>query len=164
MTSSGSGPSGDIFDVKRIRRLIELMNEHELGEIDLRQSDQRIRLRRGLDPVITTGPVRASAAAPSASAGGEMAAPAAPKADDKDIAFVKSPMVGTFYHAPSPDAQPFVKVGDHVGPQSTVCVVEAMKVFNEIPAEVSGQIVAVLVENGEPVEYNQPLFKGDTRK
>ena len=87
-----------------------------------------------------------------------------PKVDDKDMAFVKSPMVGTFYLSPSPDAQPFVKVGDHVGPQTTVCVVEAMKVFNEIPAEISGQIVAVLIENGESVEFNQPMFKVDTRK
>jgi acetyl-CoA carboxylase biotin carboxyl carrier protein len=162
MTSSGSGPSGDIFDVKRIRRLIELMNEHELNEIDLRQADQRIRLRKGSEPIITAAPPRLAVAA--ASAGGDTAPAAISKVDDKDLAFVKSPMVGTFYPAPSPEAQPFVKVGDHVGPQTTVCVVEAMKVFNEIPAEVSGQIVAVLVENGEPVEFGQPLFKVDTRK
>lgn len=162
MTTSGSGPSGDIFDVKRIRRLIELMNEHELNEVDLRQADQRIRLRKGAEPIITAGPARPVAAA--AGAAPEAAALAAPKADDKDMAFVKSPMVGTFYLSPSPDAQAFVKVGDHVGPQTTVCVVEAMKVFNEIPAEISGQIVAVLIENGESVEFNQPLFKVDTRK
>ena len=86
------------------------------------------------------------------------------KVDDASVAIVKSPMVGTFYTAPSPDVAAFVKVGDHVGPTSTVCVIEAMKVFNEIPAEVSGQIVAVLVENGEPVEFGQPLFKVDTKK
>src|SRR5580698_567329 len=154
---------GDIFDVKRIRRLIELMNEHELNEIDLRQADQRIRLRKGAEPIVTAGPVRL-AAAPTAGPAGESAPAALPKADDKDMAFVKSPMVGTFYLSPSPDAQPFVKVGDHVGPQTTVCVVEAMKVFNEIPAEISGQIVAVLIENGESVEFNQPMFKVDTRK
>jgi acetyl-CoA carboxylase biotin carboxyl carrier protein len=161
MTSSGSGPSGDIFDVKRIRRLIELMNEHELNEVDLRQADQRIRLRKGAEPIITGPAMRPPAAAGAAP---PEATSAPPKTDDKDIAFVKSPMVGTFYTAPSPDAQPFIKVGDHVGPESTVCVVEAMKVFNEIPAEVSGQIVAVLVENGEPVEFGQALFKVDTRK
>ncbi len=164
MTSSGSGPSGDIFDVKRIRRLIELMNEHELNEIDLRQADQRIRLRKGAEPMITAGPVRPAAAPGRPDLAGDPASAAVPKADDKDTAFVKSPMVGTFYHAPSPESPPFVKVGDHVGPQTTVCMVEAMKVFNEIPAEVSGQIVAVLVENGEPVEFGQPLFKVDTRK
>ena len=73
-------------------------------------------------------------------------------------------MVGTFYASASPDSPPFIKVGDHVGPQTTVCMVEAMKVFNEIPAEVSGQIVAVCVENGEPVEFGQVLFKVDPRQ
>ncbi len=73
-------------------------------------------------------------------------------------------MVGTFYASPNPESPPFVKVGDHVGPTTTVCVIEAMKVFNEIPAEVSGQVVAVLVDNGEPVEFGQPLFKVDPRK
>jgi acetyl-CoA carboxylase biotin carboxyl carrier protein len=73
-------------------------------------------------------------------------------------------MVGTFYCSPNPESPAFVKVGDHVGPTTTIGVIEAMKVFNEIPADKSGQIVAVLVENGEPVEYNQPLFKIDTRK
>ena len=71
-------------------------------------------------------------------------------------------MVGTFYAAPDPDSPPYVKVGDHVGPETTVCIVEAMKVFNQIPAEVSGKILTVLVENGESVEYGQPLFKVDT--
>jgi acetyl-CoA carboxylase biotin carboxyl carrier protein len=163
MTSSGSGSSGDIFDVKRIRRLVELMNEHELAEIDLRQADQRIRLRKGGEPLVTTAPVRsAPAAAAESSPASAIAAPA--KVDGKDTIVIKSPMVGTFYASASPDTPPFVKVGDHVGPQTTVCLVEAMKVFNEIPAEVSGQIVAVCVETGEPVEFNQPLFKVDARQ
>ena len=72
--------------------------------------------------------------------------------------------MGTFYAAPDPDAPPFVKVGDHVGPETTVCIVEAMKVFNEIPSEVAGKIVAVLARNGEPVEFGQPMFKVDTRQ
>jgi acetyl-CoA carboxylase biotin carboxyl carrier protein len=148
MASSGAN-QGDIFDVKRIRRLVELMNEHELSEIDLRQADQRIRLRKGGEPLVTMVPARAegssAAAGPSTSRSeqGGQAPPA--KADEQHIAVIKSPMVGTFYAAPSPDALPFIKVGDHVGPQSTVCVVEAMKVFNEIPAEVACHITAVLV-------------------
>ena len=77
---------------------------------------------------------------------------------------IKSPMVGTFYSAPEPDAAPFVKVGDHVGPETVVCIVEAMKVFNQIPAEVSGRIVSVLAENGAPVEFGQPLFRVDKRE
>jgi acetyl-CoA carboxylase biotin carboxyl carrier protein len=83
---------------------------------------------------------------------------------EEHIALIKSPMVGTFYAASDPDSGPYVKVGDPVGPDTTVCIVEAMKVFNEIPAEVSGKIVAVLVENGEPVEFGQPMFKVDTRQ
>jgi acetyl-CoA carboxylase biotin carboxyl carrier protein len=165
MTSSGSGSSGDIFDVKRIRRLVELMNEHELAEIDLRQADQRIRLRKGGEPLVTAAPVRAASAPATAAESGSASAIAPPaKVDDKDIVVVKSPMVGTFYASASPDSPAFVKVGDHVGPQTTVCLVEAMKVFNEIPAEVSGQIVAVCVETGEPVEFGQALFKVDTRQ
>ena len=170
MTSSGSGSSGDIFDVKRIRRLVELMNEHELAEIDLRQADQRIRLRKGGEPVVSAAPVRPASAPVAAAESSPASAITAPaKTDDKHIVAITSPMVGTFYASASPDSPPFVKVGDHVGPQTTVCLVEAMKVFNEIPAEVSGQgvsgkIVAVCVETGEPVEFNQPLFKVDARQ
>ncbi|MEX2114228.1 MAG: acetyl-CoA carboxylase biotin carboxyl carrier protein [Pirellulales bacterium] len=157
-----AGPSpreGDIFDVKRIRRLVELMNEHELAEIDLRQADQRIRIRKGGEPIITAAAPRSADNAPAAPA-----AAVAAVAADEALLLVKSPMIGTFYAAPSPDAPAYVKVGDHVGPTTTVCTIEAMKVFNEIPAEVSGQVVAVLVENGEPVEFGQPLFKIDPRK
>lgn len=163
--SSASAASGDIFDVKRIRRLVELMNEHDLSEVDLRQGDQRIKIRKGHDSVVTVGPMQTTA--PAAAAPAPSPAPAAgvaANADPASVSIVKSPMVGTFYTSPSPDTAPFVKVGDHVGPSTTVCVIEAMKVFNEIPAEVSGQVVAVLVENGEPVEFGQPLFKVDTKK
>jgi acetyl-CoA carboxylase biotin carboxyl carrier protein len=155
--------SGDIFDVKRIRRLVELMNEHDLAEVDLRQADQRIRIRKGGEPIVTSAPPR-SAAAPAAApaAGGESSGGAAKS--DEGLAMIKSPMIGTFFASSSPESPPFVKVGDHVGPTTTVCIIEAMKVFNEIPAEISGQIVALLVENGEPVEFGQPLFKVDPRK
>ena len=163
--AGGGASQGDIFDVKRIRRLVELMNEHELNEIDLRQADQRIRIRKGGEPLVSM-PARGQASAANAEQASAPPAqpPAAAKPSDEHLAIIRSPMVGTFYAAPSPDASPFVKVGDHIGPQSTVCVIEAMKVFNEIPAEVSGSIAAVLVDNGEPVEFGQPLFKVDTRK
>ena len=89
-------------------------------------------------------------------------APAAAKADaDAGMVVIKSPMVGTFYRASGPDASPFIKVGDRIGPDKTVCIIEAMKVFNEIPAGVSGQVVAILVENGAPIEFGQPLVKVD---
>jgi acetyl-CoA carboxylase biotin carboxyl carrier protein len=158
---AGSGANqGDIFDVKRIRRLVELMNEHELAEVDLRQADQRIRIRKGGEPVITMGaPVHAAAPAHAAPA-----AASAPAADDSKLAVIKSPMIGTFFASASPETPPFVKVGDHVGPTTTVCIIEAMKVFNEIPAEVSGLVVQVLVDNNEPVEFGQPLFKIDPHK
>ncbi|WP_442481230.1 acetyl-CoA carboxylase biotin carboxyl carrier protein [Aeoliella sp. SH292] len=157
--AGGSNP-GDVFDVRKVRRLVELMNEHELAEIDLRQADQRIRLRKGGEPIVTAIPAApapaAPAAAPAPAAGAPAAAAPAPAATGKVI---KSPIVGTFYASPSPDAAAFVKVGDQVGPDTVVCIVEAMKVFNEVPAEMSGKIVAVLVETGDAVEYGQPLFR-----
>ncbi|TWU24646.1 Acetyl-CoA biotin carboxyl carrier [Bythopirellula polymerisocia] len=156
-----NGGSGDVFDVRKVRRLVELMNEHELAEVDLRQGDQRIRLRRGQEPVVTMGgapvpmaPAPAPAVAPPATA----VAPAA-AAEEANVAFVTSPMVGTFYLASSPESPPLVSVGDSVGSDTIVCIIEAMKVFNEIPAECSGKILARLVENGDPVEYGQKLFK-----
>jgi len=154
--------SGEIHDVKRLRRLVELMNEHDLGEIDLRDGDVRIRLRKRQDMVVggyEPRPAVSSAPAPKAAAADVAAA-----ASDAHLTIIKSPMVGTFFAAPNPDSPNFVKVGAHVGPDTTVCIIEAMKVFNEIPAECSGQVVAVLVGNGEPVEFNQPLFKIDPGK
>ena len=159
--------SGDIFDVRRIRRLVELMNDHDLAEIDLRDADIRIRIRKGHEPVIApmaASPVLPAAyePAPAKSAPSAPSSPAA--ASEEHLSVIKSIMVGTFFAAPSPDAPPFVKVGDRVGPETTICIIEAMKVFNEIPAGISGQIVAVLVESGDPVEFGQPLFKVDTRQ
>jgi acetyl-CoA carboxylase biotin carboxyl carrier protein len=155
--------TGDVFDVRKIRRLVELMNEHDLSEIDLRDADVRIRLRKGHDTVITSMAAPPSSPAPMAPAAPPAAAPAEKAADEKDVVLIKSIMVGTFFTSPSPDAPPFVKVGDHIGPDTTVCIIEAMKVFNEIPAGISGQIKAVLAQNGDPVEYGQPLFKVGTR-
>lgn len=154
----------DIFDVRKIRRLVELMKEHDLSQMDLRQGDMRIQLSRGAVAAGGDAVVRpiVSAPAPVSAPAEKLAAPPAAPAEEK-IVLIRSPMVGTFYSASSPDAPPYVKVNDHVGPETTVCIVEAMKVFNEIPAEVSGKIVAVLIENGEPVEFGQPLFKVDTR-
>jgi len=164
--SDSSSNSGDIFDMKKVRRLVELMEEHDLSEIDLKQGDQRIRLRRGPEVVSVGGAAtsHAPSTAPSRPMGGAAGAAAVQPAEDADLAVIKSPMVGTFYTAANPESPPFVKVGDHVGPDSVVCIIEAMKVFNEIPAEVAGQIAAVLVENGAPVEFGQPLFKVQARK
>ncbi|HEX4149933.1 MAG TPA: acetyl-CoA carboxylase biotin carboxyl carrier protein [Pirellulales bacterium] len=163
--SNASSGSGDIFDVRKIRRLVELMNEHDLGEMDLRDGDHRIRLRKHQDTVVASyEPRPQQAPAPATEARPAAPAAAEPARSEANMAVIKSPMVGTFFVSPSPEAPAFIKVGDHVGPETTVCIIEAMKVFNEIPAELAGQIVAVLVENGEPVEFNQPLFKVDTRQ
>jgi acetyl-CoA carboxylase biotin carboxyl carrier protein len=159
MASSGSSPD-DVFDVRRVRRLVELMQEFELAEIDLRQAEQRIRLRKDQEPVLVSGGY-APPAAPQPMAAAPAAAPAAsPAASAVETGhFITSPMVGTFYLSSSPDSPPFVKVGDQVGPETVVCIVEAMKVFNELPAECSGKIAAILVENGAAVEYGQKLFR-----
>ncbi len=166
---AGAPSKEDTFDIRKIRRLVDLMKEYDLSEIDLQQGDTRIQLRRGGKAVAVAPEVRpapAIAAAPPAVA--ETPRPAAPpaaaKPDDEHIVLIRSPMVGTFYAASDPDSPPYVKVGDPVGPESVVCIVEAMKVFNQIPAEVSGKIVAVLVENGAPVEFGQPIFKVNTRQ
>ncbi len=168
---SASPNSQDIFDVRKIRRLVELMNEHDLSEMDLRQGDQRIRIRRGSEPVVTGVAPRAAVpagVAPQPPTGEPLRPPTPPPVnppgEEAHIVLVRSPMVGTFYAAPDPDSPPYVKVGDMVGPESTVCIVEAMKVFNEIQAETAGKIAAVLGRNGEPVEFGQPLFKVDTRQ
>ncbi|QDT69315.1 Acetyl-CoA biotin carboxyl carrier [Planctomycetes bacterium MalM25] len=151
----------DVFDVSRVKKLVSLMNEHDLSEIDLRQGPQRVRLRRGGDqPVMAVAPSlpqvapAPAAPAPAPAAPPAEAAPATPAAGKT----INSPMVGTFYLSSSPESAPFVKVGDQVGADTTICIIEAMKVFNEIPAETSGKISAILVENGAAVEFGQPLF------
>lgn len=155
-----------VFNLDGIRQLVELMKENNVSELDLEQGRSRLKLRRGaIADVPAVACVPAPVAVPSAPVAVAAPESAAPSAAD-DSAFVKtidSPMVGTFYAAPSPSAAPFVAVGDVVGPEKTVCIVEAMKVFNEIQAETSGKIVAVLVKSGDAVEYGTPLFKIDVR-
>ncbi len=167
MANGGSG-GGDVFDVRKVRRLVELMKEYELSEVDLQQADHRIRLKRGSEAVIAPAPVVPSpapaaqpaapppqAAMPAATAGDETA-------DEANVTYITSPMVGTFYTAASPDAPAFVNVGDQVAADTPVCILEAMKVFNEIPAECTGTIAARLVENGDAIEFGQKLFKVKT--
>lgn len=146
-----------VFEVTKIRELIELMQEHELSEVDLKQADQRIRLRRGGDqPVASFAPVAAAAPQPQAASPAPSDAPAA---EDPNMVFIESPTIGTFYSKPKPESDDFVKVGDTVTPDTVVCIVEAMKMFNEITAGVTGKIVECLVANEEPVDNNKPLFK-----
>jgi acetyl-CoA carboxylase biotin carboxyl carrier protein len=154
------------FDVSTIKNLVSLMSRHDLSEIDLREGELRIRLRRGPKGItVQSLPTQLSApnstplpAAPPAAAPGPAAE--APK-QTKPLLEIKSPTPGTFYVAPSPDAQPFVRVGSKVTPSSVVCIIEAMKIFNEITADCTGVIVEVNVENQQPVEFGQVLFKVD---
>lgn len=161
MSAENTG-SKDPFDLEKLRELIALMEEHGLSEIDLRRQDQRCRLRRGPEEVMQMVPAAGFSPpplplpAPPAPSG---AAPAAPVPDNKDSVSIKSPTVGTFYEAPSPGDPPFVAVGSKIAADSVVCIIEAMKVFNQITADVNGTITELLVKNGDAVEFGQPLFR-----
>jgi acetyl-CoA carboxylase biotin carboxyl carrier protein len=148
-----------VFEVGKIRELIELMQDHELSEVDLKQADQRIRLRRGPAGQPMVYAPQPAAPAPAASAPASAGAPAAAPAEDSNTVTIDSPTIGTFYSRAKPEAADYVKVGDTVTPETIVCIVEAMKMFNEIPAGVSGKIVEVLVNNEDPVDNNKPLFR-----
>ncbi len=149
-------------DNKRVKDLIKLMADNGLTEIELVEDKAKIRLKRDFAPV--AGPAMAvpMAAMPGHTVAAAMPAPvAAPSgtpAAEENLTPIQSPMVGTFYTAANPDSEPFIKIGSTVGKDTVVCIIEAMKVFNEIRAEVSGVVTKVLVQNGQGVEYNQPLF------
>ncbi len=145
------------MDFKDLKKIVDLVKENDIVEFDLQDGEFRLSTKlRGSDPIYVSAPAPAlSAPVPAAPAGGAPA-PAAPAADKPSV---KSPMVGTFYRSASPDADPFVKPGDIVEADSTVCIIEAMKVMNEIKAEVKGRISRVLVENAQAVEFGQPLFE-----
>jgi acetyl-CoA carboxylase biotin carboxyl carrier protein len=153
---------------KELKELIEFLIEKDIAEFELERGDVKVRVKRGeANPELRFVPaggavipaVAASMAIP-ASAPATAAAPAvpAPSADDKDLFIVKSPIVGTFYESPSPGSPPFVVIGDTISVGQVLCIIEAMKLMNEIESEVTGEIVKKLVTNGQPVEYGQPLF------
>jgi acetyl-CoA carboxylase biotin carboxyl carrier protein len=160
------------LDVEQLGRVMELMEKHGVNVVDVRSAEARIRIRRGFPPAVagvaSMAPISVAAApaaaSPSPSAASPSSPAAAPPEDGPNIVTIKSPMVGTFYSKPKPDAEAYVKVGGRVGPDTTVCIIEAMKTFNEIPAGVSGVIVSVLAKNEEPVDYDRPLFKVDTSR
>lgn len=156
----------DVFDIDRIRKLIQLMKEYELGEIDLRQENQRIRLcgaGHG-QPVFASGTTMAQLPAAPTPAIAPVAAVAPPvESDGPHIVYIKSPMVGTYYSKANPTSKNFVEVGSTVQNDTVICIIEAMKVFNEIPAETRGKVIQVLVKNEEAVDFGKPLFKIDTR-
>jgi len=147
------------MDFKDLKKIIDLVKENDIVEFDLQDGEFRLATKlRGSDPVYVSAPV--SVAAPSAHAAAAPAGTPAPApAPAAEKASIKSPMVGTFYRSSSPDSEPFAKPGTVVDADSTVCIIEAMKVMNEIKAEVKGRITRVLVENAQAVEFGQPLFE-----
>lgn len=156
------------MDLKDIKQVIDLMKKAELTEFDLEKENFKLHLSRKGEEVapqiIHAAPVAAApvAAAPAAAPAGAAPAPAAAPVEEKGISLIKSPMVGTFYRAPSPESPVFAEIGTKVSADSVVCIIEAMKVMNEIQSEISGTITEVLVENGDAIEYGQPLFKVKT--
>jgi acetyl-CoA carboxylase biotin carboxyl carrier protein len=147
------------MDIKLIKQVVDLMKRSDICEFEFEEDGFKLRLSsKGSEApqIIHAAPAQQAAPAPAATPAADSTAPAV---EEKGIAVIKSPMVGTFYRAASPESAPFTDVGAKVGVDSIVCIIEAMKVMNEIQAELSGQITEVLVENGEAVEYGQPLFK-----
>ena len=146
------------FDLDTVRNLVNLMKEHELWEIELADGGRSLKLKRGgvvaHSPVISA-PMSISAPIPAPSPAREPAAPA------KKLLEIKSPTPGTYYSQEKPGSKPYSEVGNKITPTSVVCVIEAMKIFNEITAEITGTIVEILVENKQPVEYGQVLFRVD---
>jgi len=145
------------MDLRKIKKLIELLEESNLSELEIHEGEESVRLSRaGTGAPVMAAPTAPQPAAP-ASAPSETA-PASSGDDFPDGEIVRSPMVGTFYDAPNPDSEAFVKEGQRVAKGETLCLVEAMKMFNQIESEYSGTVAAILVESGQPVEFDQPLF------
>lgn len=158
---------------KELKELIDFLIEKDISEFELERGDVKVRIKRGSEtaaPVITHAmpmaapPAQMSHAPAAAGAPSASASAAPPAAVEEELHTVKSPIVGTFYEAPGPGALPFVKPGDQVAAGQVLCIIEAMKLMNEIESDTSGEVVKVLVSNGQPVEYGQPLFAIRPRK
>lgn len=157
--------------IEEIKELIRLVNETGIAELEVQRSEDRVRIRRSIAgsdqqvvvpavvPMsVTTSPSLAVMSPPAALSSPEAPAPAMPERAEERTMTVKSPIVGTYYDSPSPGAAPFVKIGDIVQPKQVLCIIESMKLMNEIESEFAGTVVAKLVENGRPVEYGEALF------
>ena len=143
------------MDLRKLKTLIELVESSGIGELEIQEGEERVRITRAGPVPHPPVAAQAAAGAPGAAAPAPAAAPAAPAEPEGHV--VKSPMVGTFYRSASPGAKPFVDVGDSVQQGDTLCIIEAMKLMNEIESDASGVIKAILVDNGQPVEFGQPL-------
>ena len=153
--------------IDEIRELIQLVHETGISELEVQRGENRVRIRSGVNATAQEILLAAGQGGSAAHNYGAAAAPTAAAAaqslpkekEDDDVILVKSPIVGTYYDSPSPTAAPFVKVGDSVEPKHVLCIIESMKLMNEIEADVAGMVVAKLVENGRPVEYGEALFR-----
>lgn len=149
------------MDIRKVKKLIELLEDSDLSEIEIHEGEESVRLSRQTTAVQAAMPAPAYAAVPAPQAA--PAATSAPAAESNDSGLpeghvVRSPMVGTYYSAPSPEAESFVSIGQMVEPGDTLCMLEAMKMFNQIESDKAGKVVAILGQNGDAVEYDQPLF------
>jgi len=154
-----AGEGGVHMDLRKLKKLIDLVEESGIAELEITEGEEKVKIVKGGG--LSVGPASAVPPAAPAAAPAEPkpAAPAAPAPGaPPEGHVVKSPMVGTFYRSPSPDAKAFVEVGEAVKEGQTICIIEAMKLMNEIESDASGTVKAILVENGQPVEYGQPLF------
>ena len=151
------------MDIRKVKKLIELLEESDVAEIEIHEGEESVRISRNSSavPAIAMPAAMPQAPAPApAPAAPAAAAPAAAEKAEEDISghAVRSPMVGTFYRSPSPGSKAFVEVGQQVAAGDTLCIIEAMKILNQIESDKAGTVKQILVENGEPVEYNEPLF------
>jgi acetyl-CoA carboxylase biotin carboxyl carrier protein len=160
---------GASVNMDELRELIALLHDNGLAELELERNNFRVRLRR--EGAFVSDPYHVESTPPHASRSASATAPAATSSpahpgaqaetaasEDQDLHIIPSPIVGTFYRSPSPNADPFVKIGSSVAPETIVCIIEAMKLMNEIQSEMTGEVAKIYVENGQPVEYGQPLF------
>ena len=150
------------MDIRKIKKLIELLEESGINELEIREGEESVRICRHAPvsqvEVVSAHPVQTAAPTPVPMSAPAAPEPAATTPPAPTYQTIDSPMVGTFYRAPSPGSKPFVEVGQTVAVGDTICVIEAMKMFNQIEADIAGTVVEILVENGLPVEYGQPLF------
>jgi len=145
------------MDIRKVKKLIELLEESDVAEIEIHEGEESVRISRTSSSAPVMAPMAAPVAAPAAApATAPAAAPAAEAEPEGHL--IRAPMVGTFYRAPSPTSKAFVDEGSSVSAGDTLCIIEAMKILNQIESDTSGKVVKILVENGEPVEYDQPLF------
>ena len=157
------------MDIRKVKKLIELLDESGIAEIEITEGEDSVRISRNVSPGVAVAPAAplqappAAAAAAAAATPSSAAAPAAASEPEEEGYLVTAPMVGTYYSAPSPGSPSFVQVGDRVNEGDTLCIVEAMKMMNQIEADVSGVVKSIRVQNGEPVEYGQILFVIDQR-